>query len=553
MDPVTAQFIGMLGSGLTQFLGGNNALNQQQWNQHALVDMLNWLRASQGMYGGMMNNIADPLRNAAIGATDMGQQFLMDPQYGMFPRMGEAGWQQMQDANRDYWDPNRGLWQDPVMQERMRNLQSIGGLANLPNDVAMQMLSGGGPREGVAGANNLAQLFAQGQMNPQQALLSPGYEALDFRGQTNLNTFLGDRAFDTFAQGGYTPGLGNLAGYSQGFLSSGGQTPTGATAQGVGLETLLGGGASAGSDWLQQRGAQLAGQDALLPMDQVVNIARDQAGTRGAQMYESLMRQALARGGGPGNIMGAGSQQGVMGEFSDDLLRQEAAAVQNAILQQQGLQLQQQGQGFGALGQGLGAAAQREGIASGLVSDLERNATANLGLGISGLGQAEQTALSRLLGMGGLGLQGSQDQLSRMNFGANAMNSVLGSQQQGLAQLLQGLGLDANMIGQASNQLFQGADLWRGLENDIWNVYNQQQGQNLARLGGQYGSWQNAFSGMNQLGNNALNYWSQGMNTGGQLSGQYGQLAGQALGGMNVGAPSTGAQNFFKHMGGGGG
>lgn len=260
-------------------------------------------------------------------------------------------------------------------------------------------------------------------------------------------------AGDIYTDKGFTPGLRTLSGMGEkaagGTFGIEGLTPTGAAAQGTALETLLQGGENPATDFLTQRGAELSGKDALIPMDQRIALARDMAGTQGIKTYRKILEKAFRRGGGPANIM-AGNQNEVMSEFGDDLLQKEAEAVRNAMTDQQQLQLQEQGQGFGAMGKGQDIATGRTGQAGDLASKLENASTARFNVGGGLMSDAEKQATMRTFealglipqteslanerlktGFGiGSGMEGLD--LSRMKFGGDLLNSYNDTRLRGL-------------------------------------------------------------------------------------------------------------------------
>lgn len=311
----------------------------------------------------------------------------------------------------------------------------------------------GGVQQGMQGTTDIAkQLFAGGGWTPQSqdffdrnSLLSQG-QSIPQQGLTNMaNNIFGSNGADAMtesyrnaaAQGitGRNTALDAGIGAAQGIYGAHGQTDP--TNQGISqaLSMLQNGGATPTTDYLQNRGMDLASREALLPPELVASMARDQSATDYSNNMEQAQRQALARGGGPGATVANGLQNKSMAEYADKGAELSARAGQNAMLQQQGLQLQQQGQGANMAESGAGIATNRYGTGSsslqglaGLQSQRELGA---LGL-IPGM---SQTGINQAQVYGNLGLDSAKNDLTRLGLGANMYNDVNSSQNTSLSNM----------------------------------------------------------------------------------------------------------------------
>ena len=118
-----------------------------------------------------------------------------------------------------------------------------------------------------------------------------------------------------------------------------------------------GGGASAGSmsrdlgpDY--QKALEEFNKDPLLPMNQVLSMARDQAATAASGQANRIARLAEANGR-MGPVTASGMANQAQADFADQALQAEAAALREALMGQQGLKLQRSGQ-QGQMAQAIG-------------------------------------------------------------------------------------------------------------------------------------------------------------------------------------------------------
>jgi hypothetical protein len=274
-----------------------------------------------------------------------------------------------------------------------------------------------------------------------------------------------------------------------------------------------------------------------------MSIANDQSGRNFQNLAQTARQQAVARGNGPGDIVGNGQGNGTLADFADQALQQQAQASQQALLGQQQLGLQQQAQG---LNTALGAGQQQQGLELG-------------GLGAIGNLTGQQTGQ---LGLGG-NLLNSAAQLG--NNGASFYNSLLGLQQgnmqQGFNAGAQNVGLQQGLMQQAIQDLMTGQNNSNNAGNALAQLYLQNQGQlasgigqglntnlsALGQLGAQGNSWlTGANSALNTYGNtgNAVsqllqqpNQWSVLLNNfgGGTQGGGGSNALGAGLAGLGSG------------------
>lgn len=411
--------------------------------------------------------------------------------------------------------------------------------------------------------------IGEGRTGPLGSMSDIAQQLLGQRGQTNMTMSAQDRAMDALNRGGFTAGLTGLQNYASESMPSNmgvtGLTPTGANAMQVALQQLQEGGRTPATDYLVNRGAELSGGDALLPMGTVASMARNQVGTQGIKAYGNLMRAAMQRAGGPGVV--AGSQGDVMSQFGDQILQAESDALSKAVLGQQGLQLQQQGQGLGAVGQGQGLATTNLGTAGGLTTALENSATGRLGTsGNLFIGTEQQAGQNQSI-LGSLGLNAGNLEMSRMGLGGQLGNDYTGRTLQGLSGAMDPERLSASNLFAALSQqgLTQGQQL--GVFNQYLNSllggnsaavqrgtgFNSAQNQGIGNLQGLINSLSGYQQGnQNQFGGIArdwLNFASNAMpRYGGQMGGTspFGtqlQGIGQGIGQGDWNIPGGGSRN----------
>jgi hypothetical protein len=500
------------------------------------------------------------------------------------------------DAGRNYFDQflnapygERGMAESPYFQQAAQGLGQYGQAAQPGMQLGQQLMSGQNPWAGQSQqAQQVMQDILMGRSGFQGAAMDQSERMVGSGGETGLNRGVIDRMNDANAMGGYsgrlgygadlaagiagneglTGGLRNMIGTGQGLIGMGtdttygstGQTAAGRQAQDIGLQTLMGQGRNAATDYLAGRGQQLSGKDPLMSMKELMSFTQDQSARQRLQQAEAMQRQAQKRGGGPGTI--SGQSNAAMSEFMDAALGAEADARQKAITGQQGLGLQQLAQGLSAVGQGGGLAADREKAAQNLFLTPEQLALQRMGVGINagaGLMQGgegiasgnlqqaldqinryQSTANNYMDQTTKAAQWGSDDQIQRMLAGDKLGNSYLSSLMSGAnaAQGLWGFDLGAMNTGNAMN--LGNAGFGAQMLNDIYKNYNMDQGQNLARIGvGQQGAG-NAMGWVNNAGQAAWNPVNAGQAALGNMGGNWlSQFAGPAMSGyLRVGAPN---------------
>lgn len=505
------------GSG-TNNPSGSNAASGANW-QRLLAGILNSaIGAVPGLYGainagqnnaqmrqdrlGILGNL-QTLQGGAQGQMSALNSYLLDQLTGSVGHYGPAaqgalGNQQqmisslMGSAPGDFramLDPNSIPGLSGVFNEN-------GGLIGQGNNALGTLMAQFGQ-----GLNNPA--FGQGQSQalqyanggtPNQQLMNAIGGGLLSSGGNNATTDAAQQAAQrAFASGGMTPAL-------QAILRQGAQVTQGNPA----------------INQAQSVAAGILGHNPLLPMDQVLSMARNTNATAASQNYNRLKRQLLNTQGVGGPALASGSNNEVLSQLGDQALQGESSAMTNALMSQQGLQSQLFGQGANLFGsaQSAGLGAQNLGLqtqlgATGQAANLQ-SILGNLGLGgvntsFTGTGLGGNLLNnSSQLGLGGLGALGSLlgTQASSNAANTGALSGLLG-QLGNLTQNTAGNLFNAQNLGQQQNQ---------GLYNFLGNMANQQ-GQLGAQLSNNYNS------AMNPLGNMMGNWMNfLGQNTGQQTS-----------------------------------
>lgn len=439
-------------------------------------------RTNQGLYG----NEQDPY--GVIGNFQNGSNRAYDPSGLLQTIMGGS------------FDPyGQSI---PGVQDNISQMGGLTGALGGQADLARQVFAGGGwtpqsqmsfdqLRAGMTGqnqqqqgmqnvANNIFGSNGQSQNPLAQSFINAASKGitgsnpdLDYamggardifshQGQTGpTNQGIG-QALGMSENGGMTPALQNLMGMGFNVLGNNGLTPNGAQGENSALGILGAGGANATTDFLQGRGADLASRESLLPMNLVASMARNRSATDYSNNMQAAQRQALARGGGPGATVANGLQNAGMAEYADKGAELESKAVQDALVQQQGLQLQQANMGANMAEQGGGLQNARYGTAGGLLSNLENTAANRFGIGGNFITGGTNAATSRA----GTGL-GALDQLAGLQSGRQmgALGQMSGISQTGINQAnvfgnlgLGSMGQDLSAMGlgsQMSNSILQ--------------------------------------------------------------------------------------------------
>lgn len=493
---------------LTSIASGILGNQQDKWQKNTLIDVLNQLRGSNqwGLeYGQQQFN----------PASATAQQLLQIIPGLLFGDNGDVNVLQraLQGAIGGI---NPGQFQQsaitPEMQQVLSQLGNTAGSNNGTQDLLRSVIgNGGGSQQGQdiwdslrslslgRGANNNAQSDAAFKLltNPQSSFTNnvrdaagsaldgstPGLQSALAAIQQIVNAGGSNKNMDAGLQAalGLLSGRsGNLDALSQAGASGlssnlgvSGLTPTGAKGEQTALEGLQRHGANPTTDFFTSRGAQLAGQDAVLPTLLATSIARDEATKQYKNAAEEARSKALSLGGGPGSVVANGTSNDALADFADRGAEGISSAVGDTLLKQQALNLQQQGQGA-QMGLGGGQIqASNLGQYGDLLASLENNATNRFGTSGNMLSQAQQGGLAQT----GLGLQGIQglSGLQSQNI-LSALGLVPGMENAGTnrAGTMGGLGLNAEQIDLA--RLAQGGNLNNSFNNTLLHALQGMQG-----------------------------------------------------------------------------
>lgn len=410
----------------------------------------------------------------------------------------------------------------------------------------------GGPLQGTSqGMGAMNDLFSNGGGNDfTRQLQNTARQTLSDGGVTGVLQTAGDPLMSILGAGGDTGNNDILRQFGLDALETGGFT--GSARQGVGsaLEQVLSGGETPTTQGLQDRGLELFGREALLPIEQVLSFARDEAGRASRNQFEGVQRRALARGGGPAALSQSGMAQGVMGEFADETAENQANAVMKALLGQQQLRQNEQLAGANAASQGANAATSRFGAGGDLLSSLESGATARYKAGgdlAQGANQNETQRLLSALGivpdiqnsatnvmgtLGNLGVQGAGVENDRTGLATNLLKILtgneLGQNQVGLESLIKLLG-NQNQYALGAGQL--GNDIM-GTQGSLMN----------ALLGNNIAGGELDLKGITALVNALQQGTKNNIDFGSLLSGNFSN---------NLGAAQEQANPWMQHSGSG--
>lgn len=464
-------------------------------------------------------------------------------------------------------------------QEAQQALRLLGAQGGNLGATAQSVFEGGGWTPQYQDLfDRLAPYMSGRGSNSQIALDDVGSNLIGQRGQTALTNSLTDAAMRASDSGGMdadlrgarnialgtlgaqgkTPGLENLSAQALRLLSSGGANAYTDAGSDAGLGIIRQGGENDTTRFMQGRGADLAGREALLPMDQAVGMATEDAQNRLVRQAEKLREQARLRGG---EFVRSGASNEGLWDVSSEIGERVAEARRQAMLTQQGLQQQENQIGAGLLSSGGGLANSRLGTGANTLSSLQDIAARRLGVGASLAPAGEQIAAGReATALGGItgvtdaatqalaaylrsGIDAGGLENARMGTGAGMANSYNQSVQQALAQFLAGQGqqnqyaLGAGGLANAS----QGTQA--GIYNNIFGNDLARQGLGVQAAGSQAQAGQNALAGQNNLYNSFNNAYS---NASGQLSNSAADMlryASSWIPGMNPFGQLGGLQN----------
>jgi len=419
---------------------------------------LNQQKAQDFLQGGKVN-VLDYLN--AMGNSAKGNSGAIQP--GLLAALTGA-----QDRGNDWFNYNQGKgsgWLD----------QGLFGLNDFysrfdPNSIPG--LSGVfGQTGGLTGATNTAlqtaQDIAQGNAQSMAPLFTQGKGLLEGAANDPFANLLKQYAAGSLTRGGYTPEL-------QGINATG--------------QSLLQPGAAGAGGALDLANNIFSGGKPVLPIQQALDMVRNQTATDAKNQTNALRRQMLNRTGVTGPAVASGQENELFSGLEDSQLQAQSKAMTDTMLGQQGLGLQQLAQGgnlfnagtganLGYTGQGLNAQLQAASQAGNLQQILGQ-----LGLGGGNLGLQQASTGGNLLNsfnqtaLGGLGASnsllgtgiGGQKSIADMLFQSQGLGQT---QSKNYQDALQGLLASLNtQNGQALSQAQGGS---QGLGNLLSQYINQ--------------------------------------------------------------------------------
>jgi hypothetical protein len=288
---------------------------------------------------------------------------------------------------------------------------------------------------------------------------------------------------------GNNPQANAVSGAANPILANAGMTPQIQAALSALMHPLQTGGGNALTQALGSHGLDLFGRESLLPMNQVLGMAKDQAAQNTKQAASAALAQAHARGGDAAVGTGLGNEALV--DFGDAAAANQSKAITDALLGQQQLQLSQAGLGANAAQAAGGLANQKFGTAVGGTADLTGASTQRLGTaGNLDLGAAN-TILQQVLGGGNLVNStmntsgGLADLLSKINTASQTMNLQRGTGYN--SALTSILGLNSNVSQNAMSNLMNAIGQYGQIGQNYMSLGNNALG-NISGLLGNYGA-----------------------------------------------------------------
>jgi hypothetical protein len=552
MSPNPLGILGAAGS----IVGGVMGQNAQQWQQGALMSVLNQLMSSNSFGTTYGQNQFNPASAAAQGLLDRAPQLLFGNTDGSTP--GDF-------TNLSNYIGSAAQGFSPGvstagMNSSLNSLNTAAGGLNPTMNLLQQVIAGGGASAQSANIYNLLGGLANGTSGNMGALGTAGSNLLSGGGASAMTPAAMQAAISSIQNGGMTSGLtsaqnalnyivsqggsnsninagvnsalGLLPGSSQyitGLANAGngglasnlgtaGLTATGAQGETAALGGIQNQGMTGDAQFLQNQG-QALDQAAVLPTLLATSLAQNQATSQFENAGQQARAQALARGGGPGDVVANGAANQGLADFATQGAQGISGAISNALQQQQALGLQQQQNGASQAASGGNLQLGNLNNYSSLLQGLESVATNRYAAGGGMLNNAQ----SQSTGMTQTGLQG--------------LNSLSSLQSQ---NLLQSLGLMPTVANSAANQANTFGNLGLGVG-----------GQNLSAigLGGTLSSTQlqamlSALSGQ-QAGVTQANNYTLG--AGGALNGMTGTQGN--LYNQLFGNNSTALQNLIGNQG----
>lgn len=420
------------------------------------------------------------------------------------------------------------------------DLMNTGGLNRLPGlsdaiGFGQNTLANGGMNNflgmGQSGIGSI--LGNQGQMGSINALqgslfpeiasggygqLQPGFDtAISMMNGGNISPYTGkgaDLALQ-YASGGGPSIFSGMGGLSMPSFSAPSISISGPSSVSRGA---VDSGYTQSIDEMIGKAKEILDQNPLIPMQQAISMARDQAGTSMSQNMEAMMRRALQRGNqGASNVMSGLSNQ-AMADFANEGSQAEAAAMRDAMMKQQGLQLQKYGIGAD-LSKAMEQVAAGRNASSSQLAGQEMSANAQLQAAYM---SAQAQAAAQNAQMQFAAQQAQADMYkTAMQINANqrmqGLQSLLGFSGQQNEQMMGGLNAMSNLQNSANNRLgiatdafLKGSDIQSGREMGalglipgMSNAQNQNLNTGLGALldpakilSGNIGTGANLFSNM---------------------------------------------------------
>lgn len=572
---------GIVGS----LISGKLGQDQLDWFKNALMNVLNNQNESNNFGRTYALSNLNPATDQSKNFLNLASQGLFNGDFGSMNVLQNGLQGQLNNLNPSQFQQS-GV--TPEMQQIMQMLGGTSGGLGGTNDLMQQVVrNGGGSQQGQdifsalqslsqgRGANNDAQSNSAYKMltNPQSAFTQSaqnvGQNSIQNGGMTNslrdaISAAMGISnagGSNSNIDAGISKSLGLMnnpsdlmnqlsqAGLSglQSNMGTSGLTQTGAAGEQTALQGLQQHGANPTTNFFAQRGAQLAGQDAVLPTLLATSLARDEATHQYKNAAEAANTQALSRGGGPGATVANGATNSALADFAEKGAQGISSAVGDTLQKQQALGLQQQQNGA-QMGLGAGQiqssnlgqygsllsslennAVSRYGTAGGMLGNAQQGNTAQSALGLQGLqglsGLQSQNVLSAL-GLipsmensatnkagtfGNLGLGAGQLENSNMALGGNLNNSYNNT----ILNALQGMQGNVN---QANNYTLGAGGLQNNMAGTQGNLLNSilngqlggsQQGTN--QMNSFYNALNGLFNGQQGLVNSQLNMNNQGL------------------------------------------
>lgn len=428
-------------------IGGFQQQNNEQWNQGAKVNVLNWLRDQAGGAQSTLSNINGTLTPQML-------QFM-----GSQTGAGAANQGDVTDRLKYLYNLIPGMFNSPTSADRVPGLNGafdILGGAQGANNRALQDAFGGLEAGKPDLQSAIARALRNSQSNP--ALTNAGNDIVNNKGADPYTRLLQMAGADTLNNRGMSPEIQSIMGRGQGLLDQ--AHPE--------LQTA------------NRFASSVLGHNPILPLDQVLSLTTDRAATDANNQFNTLKRQLLQTTGIGGPAIASGSNNEMLSNLGDQALQSVAKARQDAIMGQQQLGVTQQGQAANVLGTAAGA---QQGYT---------------GQGLSTILDALKQASGREQNLPTLGLSGNQTDLSRLLGGGTLLNDASGQSNAGLSSFgnLFNVGNNANtsmlsvinsLLGNSGALNQQRIDASMGLQN-FGRTNNNDMLSQLSTLLGQQGN-----------------------------------------------------------------